>query len=450
MSIETMTKLATVTVGSGGAASIDFTNIPATYTDLLLKCSTRQNGTANGYRLHLRFNNSSASEYSSREFYYDNATAGNGSGSSESYIRAAFVQNGAFTANAFNNVEIYIPNYLSSNYKSTSSDGVDETNAQANYLSINSGLWSNTAAINRITLSEYGGSGTIFAQHSTATLYGVKAARTAVGNSIKATGGNISFDGTYVVHTFTSSGTFRPTTPINVDYLVIAGGGGGGGTNAGSVAPGGGGAGGFRSSVSPSGGGNTSATGESVLFLTSNDYAVTVGAGGAGATTVGSGAAGSNSILSSITSIGGGGGGGGGGTRGGDGGSGGGGGNAGTGTSNQGYDGGVGSNNGGAGGGGASALGGNSTSNNGGAGGAGLTNSISSTSITYAGGGGGGSFNATGGSAGSGGGGAGGNGGVNGSSATSNTGSGGGGSGNKTTGVGGNGGSGIVIIRYKG
>jgi hypothetical protein len=170
----TYTLISSSTVGSGGSATFDFTSIPSTYTDLLLKCSTRQDGTANGYRLHLRFNNSSANDYSSKELFYDNATVGNGSGSSESYIRVAFAQNGAFTANTFNNVEIYIPNYLSSNYKSTSSEGVDETNAQANYISINAGLWSNTAAINRITLSEYSGSGTIFAQHSTAYLYGIK------------------------------------------------------------------------------------------------------------------------------------------------------------------------------------------------------------------------------------------------------------------------------------
>ena len=170
----TYTLIASSTVGSGGTATFDFTNIPSTYTDLLLKCSTRQDGTANGYRLHLRFNNSSASEYSSREFYYDNATFATGTGTSESYIRVTFAQNGAYTANTFNNFEIYIPNYLSSDYKSTSSDGVDQTDAQANYMSINAGQWSNTAAINRITLSEYSGSGTIFAQHSTAYLYGIK------------------------------------------------------------------------------------------------------------------------------------------------------------------------------------------------------------------------------------------------------------------------------------
>ena len=33
----TYVAIATVTVGSGGAASIDFTSIPATYTDLVVK-----------------------------------------------------------------------------------------------------------------------------------------------------------------------------------------------------------------------------------------------------------------------------------------------------------------------------------------------------------------------------------------------------------------------------
>ena len=37
----TFTKIASVTVGSGGASSIDFTSIPSTYTDLCVKLSTR-------------------------------------------------------------------------------------------------------------------------------------------------------------------------------------------------------------------------------------------------------------------------------------------------------------------------------------------------------------------------------------------------------------------------
>ena len=33
--------LSTVTVGAGGAASIDFTSIPSTYTDLQILCSLK-------------------------------------------------------------------------------------------------------------------------------------------------------------------------------------------------------------------------------------------------------------------------------------------------------------------------------------------------------------------------------------------------------------------------
>ena len=58
-----------------------------------------------------------------------------------------------------------------------------------------------------------------------------------------ATGGTITTDGDYKVHTFTSSGTFTVSSaPDYVHYLVVAGGGGGGGHTHG----GGGGAGGYR------------------------------------------------------------------------------------------------------------------------------------------------------------------------------------------------------------
>ena len=39
----TFKKIQTVTVGSGGAASIDFTSIPQTYTDLKIVLSARTN-----------------------------------------------------------------------------------------------------------------------------------------------------------------------------------------------------------------------------------------------------------------------------------------------------------------------------------------------------------------------------------------------------------------------
>jgi hypothetical protein len=240
-----------------------------------------------------------------------------------------------------------------------------------------------------------------------------------------------------IIQTFTASGTSTvPQGAISVDYCVVGGGGGGGQYG------GGGGAGGFRTGT---------------LTGLSSSYAVTVGAGGLGATGAAQGASGTSSIFATISSAGGGGGGTSAATRtGANGGSGGGGirsGNAG-GTGNtpavapsQGNNGGAGSTStnyfggggGGAGGSGIAASG--TAAGNGGAGSA-----CSINGVIYAGGGGGGAHSVgTAGTATNGGGGGGD--GAAGISGTVNSGGGGGGGGNGPS-NGGNGGSGIVIVRY--
>jgi len=265
----------------------------------------------------------------------------------------------------------------------------------------------------------------------------------AGGGVMSATGGTITTDGDYKVHSFTADGTFTPTSISNggeVEYLVIAGGGSGGGGN---YFAGGGGAGGFRTGY---------------LAVTEQAYSITVGAGGAGGST-GTSNNGSNSVFSSITSIGGGGGGLYNTQAGKVGGSGGGGAGydneyrlSGAGTAGQGYAGGNGHGASieysGGGGGGASAVGGAGTSSAGGAGGAGLASSITGSSVTYAGGGGGsGNPPGTAGAGGAGGGGAGSTGAA--TNGTANTGGGGGGAEREGAATSGAGGSGIVIIRYK-
>ena len=61
-----------------------------------------------------------------------------------------------------------------------------------------------------------------------------------------ATGGTITTNGSYLIHTFTSDGTFTVSGGSLVcDVLVVAGGGGGGSSQAGTGGAGGGGAGGL-------------------------------------------------------------------------------------------------------------------------------------------------------------------------------------------------------------
>jgi len=75
-----------------------------------------------------------------------------------------------YTSNTFANSENYLPNYAGSNNKSMSVDVVTENNATASFTAFYAQLWTNTAAVNRITLTPNAGN---FAQYSTATLYGI-------------------------------------------------------------------------------------------------------------------------------------------------------------------------------------------------------------------------------------------------------------------------------------
>jgi hypothetical protein len=417
---------------NASAASVTFANIPQTgYTDLKIVQSARIS-TGSQASSTIRFNGITTG-YSSR-YLLGAGSAGTASGTSTE-IFVDTPADSTYTANSFSNSEIYIPNYAGSTNKSLSVDIVNETNGTVVTQLLVAGLWSNTAAINSIQIVAGAGS---FVAGSTFSLYGIAAVGTTPVIAPKAYGGNsIDYDGTYWIHTFTSSGTFTPQVGLTCDYLVIAG-GGGGGTNRGA----GGGAGGYLTG--------------SGLSVATQSYPITIGAGGVGGTSSGAkGSNGNNSVFSTITSTGGGGGGGNGGNSiGNNGGSGGGAGHAGTNTagsaspSGQGNNGGLAGSSSGGGGGGAGAVGAAGSSGAGGAGGAGTASSISGTSITYAAGGGGGSYPTGIAAGGSSIGGNGGNSSTNATDAVINRGSGGGGSGEAGDTNGGDGSSGIVIIRY--
>ena len=437
-----MELITSVTVGSGGAASVTLPatgTIPQTYTDLQIVMSVRGSRSEVVSNTAISFNGSTAN-------FTNKYLEGNGtSASSGSLARFVGAQPAATaTANTFSNNIIYIPNYTSSNFKSFSCDSVTENNATLAYATLFAGLWSDTSAITTITLSS--SSSDNFVEGSTFYLYGIS----NVTSGSKATGGIVSSDGTYWYHMFPYSGTFTPTSAISADILCVAGGGGGGAWNGG-----GGGAGGLLTFTSQS--------------LTATGYTVTVGSGGAGGVTSTAGTTGNDSQFGSLTLVkGGGGGGGDASVNGKTGGSGGGAsfaGTAGSATSGQGYAGGAGDNAGpvyGAGGGGAGGAGTAGTSN--GKGGVGLSSSLtdamglatstgdpSGSNYYYAGGGTGGNQDGTTIVTGTlGGGGSGGTGYnatvINPTAGKINTGGGGGGATAANSGAAG--GSGVVIIRY--
>ena len=162
--------IASSTVGSGGAASIDFTSIPSTYTDLVLKVSGRSSNAANEANCSISFNGSTAN-FSSKALYGDGASVASFTRSDNTNI--FLVTAATNTASTFGNAEFYFPNYAGSANKSFSVDDVTEGNMTNAYAQFHAGLRSNTAAINQITLITQG-AGALFVQHTTAYLYGVK------------------------------------------------------------------------------------------------------------------------------------------------------------------------------------------------------------------------------------------------------------------------------------
>ena len=171
MAAPTYFLIASNTVGSGGAASVTFSSIPSTYTDLVIKASARITSTDPLGSMTLDFNGSGAN-------YTLMMLRGSGSAAA-SFTRATFgtnivsyVNTTSGTASTWSNIELYFPNYRSSNYKSVSIDGVEEENATAAYSVLEAGLWSQTAAITSLTLNAYATSG-VFSQYSTFTLYGI-------------------------------------------------------------------------------------------------------------------------------------------------------------------------------------------------------------------------------------------------------------------------------------
>lgn len=152
-------------------SSVTFSSIPNTYTDLKLVVSARGShiyAQANAYITY----NGSSSNYKEILTYGYGGAAGSTSASTDPYIIwGIMMTGGGATANTFGNSEIYIPNYASSNYKSSYTNNATENNGTEGWNAMDTALWSNTSAITSITLTADNGS---FVSGSSFYLYGIK------------------------------------------------------------------------------------------------------------------------------------------------------------------------------------------------------------------------------------------------------------------------------------
>lgn len=157
-----MTLVETITVGSGGAASITFSNIPQTGKDLLLLISLRSNAAFAVAFSRVQVNSNSGSGIFLR---------GSGSAATTGTFSDAILAEGAgdeATANTFGNSSVYIANYTSTSAKSVSVDFTSENNATLIRQGLNAATTTSTAAVTSLLVEDVGDT---LLQHTSVSLY---------------------------------------------------------------------------------------------------------------------------------------------------------------------------------------------------------------------------------------------------------------------------------------
>jgi hypothetical protein len=164
----TMELIQTSTLGTA-AASIEFTSIPQTFTDLVVLSSCRTDRAAPNTQESLKFTfNSVTTDYSLRRLFGNGSTVT--SNTSTEFVGGLAAATSA-TANTFSNSICYIPNYTSATNKTGSVDLLSENNGISAFIIISANLWSNTAAITSILVE--GSAGGTLQVGSTISLYGI-------------------------------------------------------------------------------------------------------------------------------------------------------------------------------------------------------------------------------------------------------------------------------------
>jgi hypothetical protein len=153
--------IATTTVGSGGASSITFSSIPATYQHLQIRLFSR-NSSDNG-TVSMRYNSDSGANYSVHDLY------GSGSAAAASATVSGTSVFASLTGSTQAAVSIIdILDYADTNKFKTNRSMIGVDYNGSGYVWFSSGNWRSTAAINSIVLNA------TFTQYTSAALYGIK------------------------------------------------------------------------------------------------------------------------------------------------------------------------------------------------------------------------------------------------------------------------------------
>jgi len=154
------------------AASVSFTSIDSTYTDLMVLVSARLASTSGSYANMKMVVNSSSSGYTQMFLAGNGSSPDTASSGGLNGFGYWYAPNANATASTFTNTSIYIPKYTGSQVKSIDITGVAENNATAANAHMLTGRWGGSSAITSLTFSSYSGSD--LKSDSSFYLYGIK------------------------------------------------------------------------------------------------------------------------------------------------------------------------------------------------------------------------------------------------------------------------------------
>jgi hypothetical protein len=160
-----ITLVSTVTIGSGGASSIEWTGIGQTGKDLLILLSGRAAVSALRNDVGVSFNGVTTNR-TYRSLYHNGFNVFGSNGSQISTFAGAV--GSTATSNTFSNVSITVGNYATNTAKPVNLDAVIENAQQEAWGEILTGLWNVTDAVTSITLTP---TSSTFVQNSVASLY---------------------------------------------------------------------------------------------------------------------------------------------------------------------------------------------------------------------------------------------------------------------------------------
>lgn len=158
---------------SSNAAFVTFNNIPNTYTDLIVKGSTRTDNDFLADSIYVQINGTTTN-YSWTFLRGNGSSASSSRGNTESRLFMNASINGTLsTSNTFSNWDLYIPSYLASQNKQISSYSAVEDNSTTGWNVASANLWRNTAAITSLTFTVVTANKN-FVSGSSFWLYGIK------------------------------------------------------------------------------------------------------------------------------------------------------------------------------------------------------------------------------------------------------------------------------------